>query len=134
MRIAIMTYFAMILIGLITSGCMGPDIEYISETITITNASISDITTNSAQVTWNTDYDAWSSVQIIAPDSVSNTILNTDLKRHHSMEIKYLLPGNQYMLLLMSSNSRGASSYNIGKNLTFSTPQSEPTTEPTTTP
>lgn len=125
-----MTYVAMILIGLITSGCMGPDLEYISETITISNASISDITTNSAQVTWNTDYDAWSSIQITAQDSVSNTLLNTDLTQNHSMEIKYLLPGHQYMLLLLSSNSQGASSYNIGKNLMFSTPLSAPTTTP----
>jgi hypothetical protein len=124
-----MTYVA-IIIGIITSGCMGPDLEYISETITITNSSISDITTNSAQVTWDTDYDAWSRVQIVAQDSVSNTILNTDLKRNHSMEVKHLLPGHQYMLLLMSSNSRGASSYNVGKDLIFSTLPSEPTTAP----
>ena len=128
MRIAMITYVAIIFIGVITSGCMGPDLEYIPETIIITDALISSITTNSAQVTWMTDYDAWSRVQIMAPDSVSNTVIDTDLTRHHDIEIENLQPGNQYMLILMNSNSRGASSYEIGKRLMFSTLQSETTT------
>ena len=119
MRVATVTYFVMIIVGLITSGCMGPDLEYISETITISDAVVSNITTNSAQVIWYTDYDAWSRVQIITPDSVSNTVLDTDLSRYHDMDINNLQPGYQYMLVIQSSNSRGASSYETGNTLTF---------------
>jgi len=126
----LITYCFFILSGLIISGCMGPDLEYVPTSITINSPLVSEITTNSAIVSWRTDYDSWSRVQIMMPDSVSNTVLDTELTTNHKLDIEHLEPATPYLLLIISSNSVGGSSYETGKRLYFSTLPLPATTSP----
>jgi hypothetical protein len=111
------------------SGCSGPDTEYIPTSLLIEEPRLSDITTSTAKVSWKTDYDSWSRVQIIAPDSSSNVLMDFNKVREHSMQINRLEPDTSYLLIISSSNDLGGSSFETGIRLYFSTKSTPPSTD-----
>ena len=114
-------YILIVLVGLLIMGCMGPEVEWVPTSIHIIDKEISDVTSRTAVVTWLTDYEAISRVQIVHQESVSNTLLDTNLTRSHRIEIDNLEPGTFYLLVIQSSNGQGGASFETGAELIFQT-------------
>ena len=114
-------YILVSFLAIVIVGCMGPDVEWVPKTINIIDSEISKVTSRTAVVTWITDYDSLSRVQVMHQDSVSNTILDTDLTREHRIELNKLEPSTFYLLIIQSTNGRGAASFQTGAELLFQT-------------
>ncbi len=101
---------------------MGPEVEWVPKTINIIEKEITDVTSRTAVVTWVTDFESWSRVQVMHQESVSNTFLDPTLTRAHRVEITDLEPSTYYLLVIQSANNRGAASFETGAELIFQTP------------
>jgi peptidoglycan hydrolase-like protein with peptidoglycan-binding domain len=102
---------------------------------TITSVSVSDITENSADISWTTDEVADGYVEFgTTPSYGSQTSLVTDYTTDHTATLSGLVPDTEYFYRVVSSDGVGNTTRSTENNFTTLTAASEPAPEPTPEP
>ncbi len=102
---------------------------------TITSVSVSNITENSADITWTTDEVADGYVEYGTTSSYgSQTELVTDYTTDHMNTLSGLAPDTEYFYRVVSSDGVGNTAKSTENNFTTQTTQNEPAPEPEPAP
>ncbi len=103
-----------------------PDIgayEHQTDAPTISNISTSDITTNSAKITWDTDKDSDSTVEYGTSQAYGQSKPDSDMTQSHSINLDNLLENTEYHFRVKSKDAEDNQA--VSSDQTFTTQKEE---------